>query len=177
MSASSRKLKSVLMRPYARIVIPDDESGTFTATILEFPGCVTQGATAEEAYANLEKAAAAWIDAALDLGQEIPDPIEANQYSGRFALRMPRGLHKSAAEHAEREGSSLNQFIVAAVAERVGAHRLYSELTRKIEVRMIASTLWTIKAVSHAPAENTAATPPSAATEFRVSYSPSIQVN
>jgi predicted HicB family RNase H-like nuclease len=38
-----------------------------------------------------------------------------------FALRMPRSLHRRAAQFAERDRVSLNQFFVAAIAERVGA--------------------------------------------------------
>jgi predicted RNase H-like HicB family nuclease len=50
----------------------DEESGTYTATILEFPGCIAQGDTPQEAYKNIEKAAKGWVEAALSLGQEIP---------------------------------------------------------------------------------------------------------
>jgi predicted RNase H-like HicB family nuclease len=110
-----------LAAPYSRIVIPDADSGTFTARVREFPGCVAQGSTAAEAYANLELAAEAWLDAALEMGQEIPPPAEAQDYSGRVLVRFPRSLHRRSAELAALDGTSLNQFIVAAVAERVGA--------------------------------------------------------
>ena len=33
-------------------------------------------------------------------------------YSGQFKLRIPRSLHKSLAEHARREGVSMNQYCV-----------------------------------------------------------------
>src|SRR5713226_5091074 len=68
--------KKYLELSYSRIIIPDKESGTFTAKILEFPGCISQGDTLEEAYQNLERAAKAWIEAALDLDQEIPEPAQ-----------------------------------------------------------------------------------------------------
>jgi len=41
--------------------------------------------------------------------------------SGRLLLRMPRTLHADLAQAAEREGTSLNQFITAALATKVGA--------------------------------------------------------
>lgn len=110
-----------LALPNERVLIPDEASGTFTALIREFPGCVSQGDTAPEAYANLEDAAEAWIGAALDLGQEIPRPRTAESHSGRVLLRLPRSLHREAGEAAERDGTSLNQFIVAAVAYRLGS--------------------------------------------------------
>lgn len=123
-----------LRRPYTRVLIPDTESGTFAAMIPEFPGCITQGDSPDEAYARLHEAALAWIEAAQDLGQSIPVPREENFYGGKFALRMPASLHKDAAEAAERDGTSLNQFAVAAIAERIGANKLYAVLSKKIEV-------------------------------------------
>jgi multisubunit Na+/H+ antiporter MnhC subunit len=41
--------------------------------------------------------------------------------SGRLLLRMPRTLHADLAQAAEREGTSLNQFITAALATRIGS--------------------------------------------------------
>ena len=116
-----RPLEHYLASPYSRIVIPDVESGTFSARIMEFPGCVAQGSTLDEAYANLEAVARSWIEAALEVGQNIPEPAAAETYSGRVLVRFPKSLHRRASEAAAQDGTSLNQFVVAAVAERVGA--------------------------------------------------------
>jgi predicted RNase H-like HicB family nuclease len=134
MSDIQMTAEEFLRRPYTRVLIPDAESGTFAAMIPEFPGCITQGDSPDEAYARLHEAALAWIEAAQDLGQQIPGPREENTYGGKFALRMPASLHKDAAEAAERDGTSLNQFVVAAIAERIGANKLYAVLSKKIEV-------------------------------------------
>jgi HicB family len=40
--------------------------------------------------------------------------------SGRLLLRMPRTLHAELARAAEREGTSLNQFITSALSRTVG---------------------------------------------------------
>lgn len=63
-----------LKLPYKRMIIPDQQSGTYTGMIAEFPGCIAQGNTPQEAYESLEETAKSWIEAALDLGQEIPLP-------------------------------------------------------------------------------------------------------
>jgi len=139
METSRIKAKKLLERPYVRALIPDPDSKTYTAMILEFPGCIAQGDSPEEAYARLEEAAIGWLEAAISLGQEIPRPNEENEYSGKFALRMPTGLHRSAAEHAEREHTSLNQFIITAIAERIGAKRLFFELANRLERRIMAA--------------------------------------
>jgi len=115
--------------PYLRVVIPDATSGTYTARVMEFSGCVAQGDTVAEAYANLEMAIEAWIEAALDLGQDIPQPWEAETHSGRVLVRFPKSLHRRATNFASRDATSLNQFIVAAVAERVGAAAVTTQLS------------------------------------------------
>ena len=56
------------------------ESGTaseaFGVVVPDLPGCFSAGDTMEEALANAEEAIAAWIDVALDTGQEIPQPSD-----------------------------------------------------------------------------------------------------
>jgi len=130
-----KTVESYLQQPYARIVIPVGPS-SFHAEILEFPGCFAQGETVESAYANLESAAESWIESCLARGQEIPQPSSNLTYSGRFALRLPRGIHRRAAQLAERDETSLNTFLVSAVAEKVGAEDLYSVLARRLEQRL-----------------------------------------
>lgn len=128
-----KNLEKYLREPYSRILIPDEESKSFTAEILEFPGCIAQGDTPQQAYERLEETAKAWIEAALELGQEIPRPSLAHGYGGKVALRMPRSLHRQAAMAAEQDRTSLNQFIVVAIAEKVGAYKLYEKLTGRME--------------------------------------------
>ena len=109
-----------LRLPYSRIVVADD--GAYRAEILEFPGCVAIGDTDIDALKSLSEVAESWIEAALEMGQEIPPPLESSQgYSGKLVLRMPRSLHRKAALVAQREGVSLNQLIVNGLAEHIGA--------------------------------------------------------
>jgi predicted RNase H-like HicB family nuclease len=136
MNGSLDTPRDYLKRPYARVLTPDEEYGGYTAEILEFPGCVTEGDTADEALGNLEDAAEAWIEAALNMGQDIPEPSDAQGYGGRIALRLPRSLHGRAMRMAEREGTSLNQFLVAAIAERVGAGNLYETMVQDLDRRL-----------------------------------------
>ncbi len=124
--------KEYLKLPYTREIIPDLETGTFTGLIREFPGCVTQGDTPSETYEFLEDAATSWIEAALRLGQTIPQPTDDGNYSGKVALRLPRSLHGKAAQAAKRDGVSLNQFIVTAIAESTGESRARTEAIRSI---------------------------------------------
>ena len=112
-----------LERPYTRMLVPDPEDGGFVAEVLELPGCLSQGETPEEAYANLQDAMAGWIAVSLEAGHAIPEPAGLNEYSGRFALRISSELHRQAALRALREGVSLNQWIALAMAEKVSGER------------------------------------------------------
>jgi predicted RNase H-like HicB family nuclease len=135
MTTTDRAIKKTtpdeyLKSPYARILMPGTD-GTYSAEILEFPGCFAQGKTPAEAYANLEEAARSWIAAALEHEQEIPNPTINQGRSGRLALRLPRSLHHQASRLAERDGTSLNQFVVTSVASRVGAEEFAETLAQR----------------------------------------------
>jgi predicted RNase H-like HicB family nuclease len=128
-------VEEILREPYARILIPAEEGG-YTAEILEFPGCIAEGETPEDAIANLEASARSWVQAALDQGQDIPEPSAVHEFSGRIVLRMPRGLHKTAARLAMRNDTSLNQYFLTAIAASVGAGEFYERLVDRIEARL-----------------------------------------
>jgi len=116
----SEKAEEILRKPYARMIFPEDD-GTFRGEVLEFPGCIVSGESAPEALCNLEEAANSWVSAAIELGQTIPEPVDAaNNFSGRLVLRIPKSLHKKSSLFAEREGVSLNQFIATSLSESVG---------------------------------------------------------
>ena len=126
MPKSTETPKEYLKRPYARMLIPDIETGTYAAMVREFSGCVAQGDTVQEAINRLEAAAERWIQSCLDANQVIPEPIAAREHSGKVVLRLPRSLHQKAAEMAETERTSLNTILVAAVASYVQPTRAAS---------------------------------------------------
>ena len=129
-----KRPEEFLKLPYARVLIPD-EKGTFSAQILEFPGCFSQGNTPDEAFQNLENAASAWIEAALLQQQDIPPPSACCGYTGKVALRLPKSIHKKAMELAQRDGTSLNQYLITAIATRIGAEDLYARLVERLDAR------------------------------------------
>lgn len=66
--------EEILKKPYHKIIVYDDKTKTYSATIAEFPGCVAQGNSEQETFDNLNKAAASWIRAMCQLNQSIPEP-------------------------------------------------------------------------------------------------------
>jgi len=133
----------VLRKPYARVIIPDD-TGRYAAQVLEFPGCLSEGATPDEAYRNLQEATGNWVDAALSQGMAIPEPFATQGYSGTVSLRLPRSIHKRAVQYARRDGVSLNQFLVSAIATRVGAEDQFGAIASRLDDRLnrLQATEW-----------------------------------
>lgn len=109
-----------ILTAYTHLLIPDTTGG-YCAEILEFPGCFAEGETAEDAMQALHRAAQAWIEAAQAQGQTIPVPLALQCYGGKIALRLPRSLHRQVVRFAAREGVSVNQWLLAAIAMQVGA--------------------------------------------------------
>jgi antitoxin HicB len=51
-----------------------EDGGGFLATVPDLPGCMSDGESPEEALTNVQDAIQAWLEAARDLGHEIPKP-------------------------------------------------------------------------------------------------------
>ena len=75
-------------------------------------GCITCGETIESAVTNAMDAKKVWLEAALEDGVKIHEPDSLEDYSGQFKLRIPKSLHRSLAEHSQREEISMNQYCV-----------------------------------------------------------------
>ena len=107
-------IKDYLARPYHIVIqyIPDESGPYYIATVQEFYGCMCRGATYTEAYEKIQAAMGEWIKVKLADGDLVPEPIDERQFSGRFVLRVPKTLHASLAMEAEREGVSLNQYVI-----------------------------------------------------------------
>lgn len=116
-----------LSLPYRLEIVPDVEEGGFGARYPDLPGCVTCGETMEQAIVNALDAKTAWLQAALEDGVEIPEPVEAvdlSEYSGQFKLRIPKSLHRSLSVHAKKEGISMNQYCLYLLSMNDGASLL-----------------------------------------------------
>ena len=96
---------------------------SWTATVEELPGCEAHGATPASAAAGVQAAVERWIEAARADGREVPPPGAAAAHSGKLLVRMPRSLHAGLVRASEREGTSLNAYIVAALSASVAWRR------------------------------------------------------
>ena len=71
---------------------------------------MSDGTTLKEAYANIREAMEGWIETKLENGLAVPTPLNSDQFSGKFVVRLPKSLHARLALNAEKEGVSLNQY-------------------------------------------------------------------
>ena len=62
------------MSKYEVIIYWSKDDQAFIAEVPELPGCAADGATYQEALANVETIIQEWIEAAKDLGRPIPEP-------------------------------------------------------------------------------------------------------
>jgi predicted RNase H-like HicB family nuclease len=62
------------MYKYEIIIYWSNEDNAFIAEVLELPGCMAHGETAEKALKNAKEAIQLWIDTAREFGDTIPEP-------------------------------------------------------------------------------------------------------
>lgn len=111
-----------LKLPYTMTVqYQDEQGGYYIAGFLELPDLTMTGSTREEAIQELLLEAPEWFELNIKSGYKIPLPSQPSTYSGRINFRMPKHLHRTVAVIAEREGVSINQFLLSAVAQAAGA--------------------------------------------------------
>jgi predicted RNase H-like HicB family nuclease len=58
-----------------RVLIEQDEDGVFVAEVPSLPGCITQGATRQEALHNAGEATALYLESLEAHGDPIPPAI------------------------------------------------------------------------------------------------------
>jgi len=126
---TGKPLSEYLALQYTFKVVADPGGG-YVIFFPDLPGCMTQVETLDQIPTMVEEARTLWLETVYDKGEEIPLPTYPKAYSGKFNLRLPRLLHRQLAESAEREGVSLNQYVVSLLSRR--------DAERSIEARLEA---------------------------------------
>lgn len=62
------------MNRYEIILYWSNEDEAFIAEVPELAGCAADGATRQDALANVELVIAEWLETAKELGRTIPEP-------------------------------------------------------------------------------------------------------
>ncbi len=70
-----KTIQDYLKISYKMEIIEDQNEGGFVISFPDLPGCITCGETKEIAIANALDAKKAWLEAALEDGIKIKEPI------------------------------------------------------------------------------------------------------
>ena len=57
--------------------LSDQDGGGFFAEVPELPGCMSDGETPQEALENAYDAIGCWMEAAREMGRQVPEPKRA----------------------------------------------------------------------------------------------------
>src|SRR4051812_37233735 len=107
-----KPLEYYLGLEYPFNVIADRDDGGDVIVFPDLSGCMTQVEALQEVGPMAEEVRQLWIETEYEDGATIPLPSYPEEHSGKFNLRLPRSLHRRLAKSAEREGVSLNQYVV-----------------------------------------------------------------
>lgn len=102
--------------------LSDQDGGGFVAEIPKL-GAIGDGDSPEEAIKDVKEVAIEFLKILQEDNKKLPEADiykSAEEYSGKFALRMSKSTHKQVAERAEEEGISVNQLINQYITMGIG---------------------------------------------------------
>jgi predicted HicB family RNase H-like nuclease len=102
---------------YMKIVEWSDQDGCFVGSALPLIGPCCHGKDEAKVYAQLCRIVEEWVEILETDGHELPEPLAAKQFSGKFVVRLEPALHRRLAAKALASGESLNNFCVKKLAK------------------------------------------------------------
>jgi antitoxin HicB len=119
-----KRAEDFLELPYHFVMTPDrwdDGTPGWLIEVAELPGCVSQGASPDEAVERIHDAMLSWIDVVLQDGAEIPLPYSDDADSGLVTLPIPAALERALGKEARRRGVHVDQLIVSLLNDVVAS--------------------------------------------------------
>lgn len=115
--------------PFEVSPLPAEEGGGYLITFPDLPGCISDGATPEEAIQNGMDAVKSWLATAREFKDRIPKP--GTSIRGKFVAQVPKSLHTRLLARAKTEGVSMNALVTAYLAEGLGKREARKSLARR----------------------------------------------
>jgi predicted HicB family RNase H-like nuclease len=97
---------------YTKIVEWSDEDQCFVGRCPEIMLGGVHGSDEAKVYAELCQAVEEMIELIHADGHQLPEPLAAKEFSGKFVLRVDPVIHRRLAAKALAAGESLNSFCV-----------------------------------------------------------------
>jgi len=97
---------------YTKIVEWSDGDQCFVGSSPEIMLGGVHGNDEAKVYAELCQAVEEMIELIYADGRELPEPLAAKRFSGKFVLRVEPAIHRRLAAKALAAGESLNSFCV-----------------------------------------------------------------
>jgi predicted HicB family RNase H-like nuclease len=142
----NKDLKYFLSLPYKTILEFEPEDKTWVAYCPELGRgtCYAIAETQSEALSQLLEVKETIIQYAIDEGHQVPEPNFEDEElpSGQFLVRIPKILHRDLKERADKEGISLNQFVLFTLSQTVGYKKAIDDVAKSM------STHWATMALN-----------------------------
>lgn len=113
MTKAKRELPRFEIKP-----LLEEDGGGYMIEFPDFPGCIADGATPEEAMREGRDSLQSYIGSLKELGRKVPE--SGGAFAGQWRQRVPKSLHAALVRRAANEGVSLNTLVTAMLAEGVG---------------------------------------------------------
>jgi len=110
--------------PFRIQPLSEAEGGGYLIEFPDLPGCMSDGATVEEAIRNGADAMRCWIEALREAGRPIPGPSSAA--AGKYTISVHEHLYEELVQEAARQGLSVDT--IANVALTRGWARLLQRI-------------------------------------------------
>ena len=113
MKNDKKKLDYYLNLPWTYTVetAKDGDETLYVISVNELPGICTDAPTIDEAMLLIKEAMLGVFQLYLENGEEIPEPVDQEQYKGNIAYRTTSRRHYLIAREAQRKNSSLSRVI------------------------------------------------------------------
>ena len=109
-----KKMKTELPRFEIKPLSEADGKG-YLNEFPDFPGCIADGETPEQAMAEGLDALLSHIRTLEELGRKVPESGAA--FAGQWRQRVPKSLHAALVKKANNEGVSLNMLVTTILAD------------------------------------------------------------
>lgn len=99
--------------PWTYTIETTSEKGSslYIVYVNELPGIATDAPTVEEAMESIKEAMKGAFELYLKHGEEIPEPVDPEQFKGNIAYRTSSKRHHKLFKEAQKRHQSLSQLI------------------------------------------------------------------